>query len=329
MNDGRPSADRDKLRVYAGSANPRLSAAVAERLGLPLGGRQLRRHPDGEIHVQLDESVRGTDCYVIQSTGPPVNEHIMELLVFLDALRRGSAGWITAIIPYYGYARQEKKSTGREPITARLIADLLTAAGANRVVSLDLHAPAIQGFFNIGMDHLTAVPILAEYLLSRQYPDGVVVAPDLGRVKLADRFASALGLPLAIIHKRRLSDVRTQASAVVGEVEGRTPIVVDDMISTGGTVLEAVRALVERGARPAVTVVATHGLFVGPAVEWLRHPAITEIVVTDTLELPPERRPERLRVLSVADLLAQAIERLHHQQSISALFPPKYGQQPV
>lgn len=317
------------LRLYHGSANPDLAARVAQRLGIALGRSVLHRFPDTEVHVEIEESVRGKDVYIIQSTGPPVNEHLMELLVLIDAFRRASAGRINAIVPYYGYSRQEKKSTGREPITARLVADLLTTAGAHRVVSIDLHAPAIQGFFDVWMDHLTAVPILVEHLLARRSPDMVVVAPDVGRAKLGDRYATVLDLPLAIIHKRRLSAERTEAGAIVGEVRERAPIVIDDMITTGGTVMGAVEALLRAGARPEITVVATHPLLVGPARERLSHQAIREVVVSDTLPVPAERRPPRLTVVSVADLLAETIRRLHLNQSISALFPPRYGVQAV
>lgn len=317
------------IGLYGGSAHPELLAAIAEQLGEQPGQLQLQRFPDGEVNARLEESVRGEDVFILQPTGPPVNENLMELLVMLDAFRRASAGRITAIIPYYGYSRQEKKSLGREPITARLVADLLTTAGAQRVVSIDLHAPAIQGFFNIGMDHLTAVPILVEYLLPRRQPDMVVVAPDTGRVKLADRYAEALDLPLAVLYKRRLGPEQVQTRAVVGDVAGCRPLIIDDMISTGGTVLAAVQALEAAGARPEVLVAATHGLFTGHAQERLRYPAIREIIVTDTLPQLPDRRPAHLRVCSVASLLAQTITRLHNDESISALFPPRSDQQPV
>lgn len=317
------------MAVYSGSANEVLAQAIAARLELPLGARRLHRFPDGEINLQIEESIRGRDIYVIQSTAPPVNENLMELLVMLDAFHRGSATSVTAIVPYFGYARQEKKTTGREPITAKLVADLLTAAGADRVVSIDLHTPAIQGFFNIGMDHLTAVPLIVDYLRDRIGSDGVVVSPDVGRVKLADHFARVLELPLAIVHKNRIAADRVEARGLVGEVGGRVPIVIDDLISTGGTIAECVKMLIEYGAQPCAYVAATHGLLVGPACERLEIPEIAEVIVTDTVNLPPGRRPRNLRVLSVADLLAETIWRLHRNESISAMFAERAALHPV
>ncbi|MBI3977591.1 MAG: ribose-phosphate pyrophosphokinase [Chloroflexi bacterium] len=309
-----------RLALYAGSANPELAAAVAGQLGISLGRMRLRHFPDGEVHVQIEESIRGRDVYLLQSTGPPVNEHLMELLVMIDAFHRASAGRLTAVIPYYGYSRQEKKSTGREPISAKLVADLLTCAGVQRVVSIDLHTPAIQGFFDIGMDHLTAVPILIDYLVPRRPADGVVVAPDVGRAKLADKYATSLGLPMAIVYKEREPGGLITAREVVGEVSGRTPIVIDDMISTGSTIERAVEVLLRHGAKPAIVVAVTHPVLVGPAIERLAHPAIHEVVVTDTIPIPPEKRLPKLHVRTVASLLAEAIGRLHREESISAIF---------
>ena len=317
------------LRLYCGSANPDLGRAIAARLRTPLGKRKLQRFPDGEVHVRLEETVRGDDVYLLQSTCPPVDEHLMELLVMIDACRRAAAGRITAIVPYFGYSRQEKKSTGREPITARLVADLLACAGTDRVVSIDLHAPAIQGFFNIEMDHLTAVQILIEHLQRHHEPDRAVVSPDTGRVKLAERYARGLGLPLVVLHKERLEVGEVEVRRVIGDVRGRRPIVIDDMITTGGTVDEAVHALLGAGAKPEVTVAATHGLLVGKAMERLANPAIAEVVVTDTVPVPPAKRLPKLRILSVAGLLAEAIRRLNENRSISALFAARYDHHPV
>jgi len=321
------------IGLYCGSANPALAASVADLLGLPLGGRLLRRFPDSEVHFQIEESIRGKDIYIVQSTSPPVNEHLMELLIMIDAFRRASAGRITCLIPYYGYSRQEKKTTGREPITAKLVANLLTTAGANRVVSIDLHVPAIQGFFDIGMDHLTAVPLLVEALSGRPRPNSVIVAPDVGRVKMAERFAHLLGdRPIAFLHKRRSSATAVDVAAVVGEVEGRAPLIVDDIIATGGTLAQAVRALLAAGARPEITIVATHPLFAGPAEtigERLGHPAIREILVTDTVSVPPDKQLPTLRTVSVAPLLAETVRRLHAHESISAVFPRAAEVQPV
>lgn len=311
-----------QIAIYSGTANIELAEAIAARLGEPLGRRELRRFPDGETHVQIEQSIRGRDIYIVQPTSPPVNENLVELLIMIDAFHRASAGQITAVLPYYGYARQEKKSTGREPISARLVADLIATAGADRVVAIDLHAPAIQGFFSIWMDHLTAVPILAGYLRTVRSADDVIVAPDTGRVKLADLYARSLGLPLAVLYKRRLGPQQTETGAVVGEVGGRRPIIIDDMISTGTTVQRAVETLLTAGAAPDVIVAATHGLFVDEAVQRLSAPAIKEIIVTDTVHVPATIRAAlgRVTVLSVAPLLAETIRRLNRNESISALF---------
>lgn len=319
------------IGLYSGSSNVELAAAIAGRLGQPLGRRKLERFPDGETHVQIEESIRGRDIYLVQPTGPQVNENLMELLIMIDAFHRASAGRVTAIIPYYGYARQEKKSTGREPITARLVADLISTAGANRVVSIDLHAPAIQGFFNIWMDHLTAVPLLVDYLKSRAWKNGVIVSPDTGRVKLADQYARALGLPLVILFKRRLGPKQAEVGGVVGSVQGRRPIIIDDMISTGVTVDRAVRTLLAAGALPEVLVAVTHGLFVDEAARRLKQPAIREIVVTDTLPLPRDKQAAlgKVTVVSVAPLLAETIRRLNRDESISALFTSYPDHHPV
>lgn len=317
------------LRLYCGTANPELGRAMSVKLRTPLGKRKLQRFADGEVHVRLDETVRGDDVYILQSTSPPVDQHLMELLVMIDACRRAAAGRITAIIPYFGYSRQEKKSTGREPITARLVADLLACAGTDRVVSVDLHAPATQGFFNIEMDHLTAVQILVEHLRRHRETDRVIVSPDTGRVKLAEKYAHGLNLPLVVLHKQRAEAGQVQVRRVIGDVKDRRPIVIDDMITTGGTIAEAVDTLVTAGARPEITVAATHGLLVGKAMERLANPAIVEVVVTDTVRIPPEKRAPKLRILSVAELLAEATRRLNEERSISALFAAKYNHHPV
>ena len=318
-----------EIRLFSGSANPDLAAAVARKLKIPLARRLLQRFPDGEVNLRLEESVRGCDVYLLQSTCPPVDEHVMELLVMVDACRRAGAGRITAIVPYYGYSRQEKKSVGREPITARLVADLLSVAGSDRVVSLDLHAPAIQGFFTIGMDHLTAVPILIRHILARRREGMVVVSPDTGRVKLAERYAKGLGLPMAVLHKERLGGGETEVHAVIGDVRDRRPLVVDDMITTGGTIEGAVKALLSAGARPEIVVVATHGLLVDGATARLSDPSIVEVVLTDTVPVTPERRLPKMHILSVDGLLAETIRRLNENRSISELFPARYDHHPV
>lgn len=308
--------------LIAGSASRRLTQRIVERGAFAQVGVELTYFPDTEMHVRLAESVRGHDAFIIQSTCAPVNEHLAELLILIDTLSRASAGRITAIMPYYGYARQDRKSTGREPITAKLVANLISAAGANRVLAIDLHSPAIQGFFDIGMDHPTAIPLLANALRGKVPRESVIVSPDTGGVKRADFFANLLNLPIAILHKRRGDGENVEIAAVIGDVRDRTPIIVDDIIATGGTILEAVESLLSAGARPDVRVAATHGVFAGKAAQRLAHPAIKQIVVTDTIETPPAVREAlpTLEVVSIAQLLSDAITRLHNGQSLSALF---------
>src|SRR6266516_4641049 len=312
------------IDIYCGTATPEMARLVAERLGRPLGRREVDHFADGECHVQIQESVRGRDIYIVQSTCPPVNEHLMELLVMIDAFRRASADRITAILPYYGYARQEKKSTGREPITAKLVANLLATAGANRVVALDLHAPAIQGFFDIEMIHLTATTLLANYLTSHlNRSETVLVSPDTGRVKIVEKYANLLDVPLVVMHKRRSGKQgeEVEVSAIVGSVEGKRPIIVDDLIATGTTIATCAQALLAVGALPNMTVVASHGVFSPPAEQQLALPAIAQLVITDTIPLPSSTSlRQKTSVISVAPLLAEAILRLHQGRSISALF---------
>jgi ribose-phosphate pyrophosphokinase len=308
--------------IVSGSANEPLAQAIAARLNTELLARRIERFPDGELYVRFESSVRGRDAYIIQPTCAPVNEHLFELLLLIDTLRRASAGRITAIIPYYGYARQDRKFTGRDPITAKLVANLIAAAGATRVLAVDLHSPAIQGFFDIGMDHLSAIQLLAEDLKGRIPINSVIVSPDTGGVKRADIYARLLDLPIAILHKRRAGPHDVEIGAVIGDIRDKYPIVVDDMITTGGTVRKAVDTLILAGARPQVRVVATHAVLAGEASTLLRHPALLEIVVTDTVPVPAAVRAAlpQLRVVSVADLLAHAILRLHSGLSLSALF---------
>lgn len=305
--------------LYAGSASQQLAESVATQLGAKVGKLQQRYFEDGEFHCQVEDSVRGQNIFIIQSTSKPVNDHLMELLIMLDDFRRASAASINVIMPYFGYSRQEKKSTGREPITARLVADLLTTAGASRVISVDLHNPAIQGFFTIPMDHLTAVPILAEHLKKFKNDRTVIVSPDAGRVKLADKYAALLEVPLVVLHKHR-SEKGVEVRALVGEVAGRCPIIIDDMISTGGTIVQTVQTLLEAKAKPEMIVAATHGVLVGPALERLQHPAIKQVVLTDTITIPPEKQFPHLRQISMAELLARTIHHIHHNLSVSALF---------
>lgn len=308
--------------LIAGSANEPLAQEIARRLATALLERRIETFPDGEMHVRLGTSVRGRDVYIVQPTCAPVSNNLVELLLLVDTVRRNSAGRVTAITPYYGYARQDRKFTGREPISAKLVANLLAAAGATRILAVDLHSPAIQGFFDIGMDHLTAIPLLTEYLETRIPEGSVIVSPDTGGVKRADQYAHNLNLPIAILHKRRTNAREVEMAAVIGDIKDKYPIIVDDIIATGGTIRQAVDTLVQAGARPAVRIVATHGVLAGNAAQLLNHPAIAEIIVTDTVPISAEVRAAlpTLRVVSVADLLANAIFRLHAGLSLSELF---------
>ncbi len=309
------------LKVFSGSANPELSSAIAEWLGVPLGKLSTTRFRDGETYVKFDESVRGCDCYVIQPTCPPVDTNLIELLICMDALRRASAHRVTAVIPYYGYARQEKKDAPREPITAKLVADLIACAGAGRVMCMDLHADAIQGFFNLPVDHLTALNLFANYFKSKMLEDAVIVSPDEGRVKKARKVVTKLGVPLAVGYKHHPEHMATEVTHLAGDVRGKRPIIIEDMISTGGSIIEAVDALLHHGCLPEVYIASTHGILAGPAVERLTsRPEIAEIVITDTIPIPPEKRHPKIKVLSVAPLFGEAIHRAHNYQSISALF---------
>jgi ribose-phosphate pyrophosphokinase len=308
----------EDVKLFSGNATQALAQAVAKHLGGRLAHGTVTQFPDGETRISIDESARGGDCYIIQSTCAPVNHHLMELLVLIDALRRASAWRINAVIPYFGYARQDKKMQAREPITAKLVANLLETAGADRVITVDLHAGQIQGFFDVPVDHLTALTILGENLKGTDLTDSVVVSPDVGRATEARRLANLLDLPLVMLYKRRTSPTETEVTHVIGEVEGKRPIIMDDMISTAGTMRRGIEALLELGAQPDVRVTATHAVFTPPAMERLDHPAITGIYVTDTI--PLVETSDKIHVLSVAPLLAQAIRNVHDHVSVSSLF---------
>ena len=313
-----PTAERE-MKVFCGTANRALGDEIAAELGFPLGRVTIRRFEDGEIYARYDESVRGADAFVIQPTCPPVNENLMELLVMVDALRRASSGRITAVIPYYGYARQDKKHGPREPITGRLVADLLQSAGVDRVLALDLDADQIEGFFSIPVDHLRGLALFADYLRGRDLGRGVVVAPDDGAVKTAHRLAERLHLPLAVVFQRRVEAVK-QVVQVVGDVAGCVPILIDRMITTGGTIRAALDALVAAGARPEAYVCATHPVFIEGAAGVLARPDIRELVVTNTIPLAPDTHIPQLHVLSAAPLFAQAMRSIHRNESVSTLF---------
>jgi ribose-phosphate pyrophosphokinase len=307
------------LTILAGSANLLLAEAIAEKLGLRLGSVLVQRFPDGEVHIEIQETVRGHDVYLVQPTSPPVAAHLLELLLLADACRRAGAANLTAVMPYFGYARQDRRASGREPVGARLIADLLQVSGVHRVLTVDLHTTALEGFFPMPVEHLSAVALLGEAVRARVPPHAVLVAPDLGAVKLAERYARLLHLPLALVHKTRLSGEEVRVQQVVGDVRDRVPIVVDDMISTGGTIQAAVQALLAAGCvAEDLTVVASHGLFVGPAEERLHTVPIQRLLVTDSVARPA-REPFSLHVVSLGSMLAEAITRLHHNQSLSDL----------
>ena len=305
--------------IFSGSGGLSLAAAVAGQLDLQLGKRDLERFPDGECHVRILESVRGQDVYFVVSTGPPVEANLVELLLLADACRRAGAARRTAVIPYFGYARQDRRVSGRESVGARLVADLLEAGGLDRVVAIDLHSPALEGFFSLPLEHLTAVPLLAEALRhSGVGASGVVVAPDLGAARLADRYAKLLDLPVAIVHKTRISGREVAIHGVSGDVEGRQPLIVDDMISTGGTIEAAARGLAAAGSLPVAAVAATHGLFVAGAEERLAAVNARRVIVTDTVAAPPGLRLP-LEVVSVAPILARAVRHLHEDRSLADL----------
>lgn len=306
----------DRLALFGGSAHPDLTRAVAEAARRPQGHITVGRFKDGEIHVELQDDVRGADVFLIQPTSPPVNEHLMELLVMIDASRRASAGRITAVMPYFGYARQEKKTTGREAISAKLVANLLTTAGADRVVMMDLSAPAIEGFFDIPVDHLSAVPLLARHLAGLELVSPVIVAPDVGAVRRTDRLRRRMGdLPLAILFKDRPRPDVATISSMVGDVEGCCAILLDDLISTGGTLVAAANLLVERGAA-RVLAVATHGVFSSDAMRVLNDSPLERVIVTDTI---PAAADPLLEVVTVAPLLGEVITRIHFGISVRDL----------
>ncbi|MER3428371.1 MAG: phosphoribosylpyrophosphate synthetase [Pyrinomonas sp.] len=292
--------------IFAGTANRRLASAIARELNVTLGSSTVERFPDGEISIQLAEPVRGREIFVVQPTSPPVNDHLIELLAFADACRRASAARITAVVPYFGYARADKRHGRREPITASMIADLMQTVGIDHLITLDLHAPQIEGFFRIPVDSLTAVPTLARALRDRLPDDAVVVSPDAGRVPAATMYAHRLRTSVVVLHKQRASGTETRITHVVGEVRDRACVIVDDMISTGGTMAESIEALLAAGARPEFTLVATHGLFLPGARAKLDHASVRAVVVTDSVEIESDDWP-RLEVVSVAPLIAEAI----------------------
>ncbi|GGO09193.1 ribose-phosphate diphosphokinase [Saccharibacillus kuerlensis] len=308
-----------KLKIFTCNSNPKLANQIADYIGIPMGESHTTSFSDGEIQVKLSESVRGSHVYIIQSTCLPVNDNLMELLVMVDALKRASAKSINVVIPYYGYARQDRKARSRDPITAKLVADLIEKAGAHRVIAMDLHAMQIQGFFDIPVDHLLGVPILAQYFRSKQIENPIVVSPDHGGVVRARKLADLLNAPLAIIDKRRPEPNVSEVMNIIGNIEGKTAILIDDIIDTAGTIVLGANALVEGGAKE-VYACCTHPVLSGPAMDRLENSPLKEVIVTDTIPITHPNPTNKLKVLSVAPLLGEAIIRVHEELSISKLF---------
>ena len=306
-------------KVFTGNSHPELAEEIASIMGKPLVKATVNKFSDGEISVNLWETVRGTDCYIVQSTCDPVNDNLMELLIMIDAMKRASAGRINAVIPYYGYARQDRKAKARDPITAKLVADLLVAAGADRVVTMDLHAAQIQGYFDIPVDHLIGMPILSKYFAAKGLEDVVVVSPDHGSVTRARNMAQPLNAPIAIVDKRRPEPNKSEIMNIIGDIEGKNCILVDDMIDTAGTITNAANALKDLGA-VSVRACATHAVLSGPAIERIENSAIEELVLLNTLPIPEEKKIDKMRIVSVAPLFAEAMTRIFTNGSISKLF---------
>ncbi|MDI9481359.1 MAG: ribose-phosphate diphosphokinase [Syntrophomonadaceae bacterium] len=313
-------ASRWRMKLFTGNANPALAEEIATYLGIPVGDAQVSRFSDGEINCGIHESVRGVDVFVVQPTCFPVNENLMELLVMIDAFRRASASRINAVIPYYGYARQDRKSRARDPITAKLVSNLIVEAGAQRVVAVDLHANQIQGFFDIPVDHLPGVPTISEYFRTKGLAENaVVLSPDVGGVTRARDLAAKLGAPLAIVDKRRPAPNVSEVMNVIGDVQGKSVIVIDDIIDTAGTLCTAADVMMDKGARE-VYACCTHGVFSGPAIERLSQAPFKEIIITNTIPLSKEKRLANMTILSVAPLVGEAILRIHEDLSVSKLF---------
>jgi len=307
------------IKVFSGLANLPLAQEICDHLGVPLGRTKLKRFSDGEVNFQILENVRGQDTFLVQPTCPPVGDSLMELLVMIDAFKRASARRITAVVPYYGYARQDRKDKPRVPISSKLVADLLTAAGAHRILTVDLHADQIQGFFNIPVDHLYATPVIIDYLKELQFEKLTVVSPDSGGVERARFYAKYLHANLAIIDKRRVADNEAEVMNIVGDVDGRDVIIVDDLIDTGGTIVNATREMRKKGAK-RLFASATHGVLSGPAIDRLQNSEFEGVVITNTIPLSPEKQISKIKVLSVASLLAEAIKSIHEETSVSSLF---------
>lgn len=311
-----------KLRLFSLNGNEPLAEEIADKIGIELGKCEVRRFSDEEISISIEESVRGCDVFIVQSTSQPANEHLMELLIMIDALKRASAATINVVMPYYGYARQDRKSKSREPITAKLVANLMETAGADRVIVMDLHAPQIQGFFDVPIDHLMSVNILSDYFIDNtdlNFDEVVVVSPDHGGVTRARKMADRLKTPIAIIDKRRPKPNVSEVMNIVGEIEGRTAIIIDDIIDTGGTIKQAAQALLDKGAKE-VYACCTHPVLSGPAIERLEESVIKEVIVTNSIQLRDEKKIDKIKELSIANLLSEAIIRVYEEESVSTLF---------
>lgn len=309
------------IKIFTGNSNPKLAQEIADMIGVSVGNSEVTTFSDGEISVNINETVRGADVFVVQPTNAPVNDNLMELLIMMDAFRRASAGRITAVIPYYGYARQDRKAKARDPITAKLVADLIHAAGADRVLTMDLHAAQIQGYFNIPVDHLLGAPILAKYFqgLNINEDELVVVSPDIGGVTRARKFADRLHAPIAIIDKRRPKANVAEIMNIIGDVKGKTAILIDDMIDTAGTITKGADALLKLGAKE-VYACCTHGVLSGPAIERLENSNLKEVVILNTIALPEGKQIDKIKVLSVAPVFAEAIKRIYEDLSVSMIF---------
>jgi ribose-phosphate pyrophosphokinase len=311
------------LLIFSGNSNPELARKICRSLKAPLGDAEVDKFNDGEIRTRIKEDVRGRDVFIVQPTCYPVNENLMELLILIDAIRRSSARRITAVVPYYGYSRQDRKDRPRVPITAKLVANLITVAGANRVLTMDLHAGQIQGFFDIPLDNLFAVNVFMEYFEHKRLPNLVVVSPDVGGIKMARAYAKKFKADLAVVDKRRINDKEAEVMNIMGEVRGKNVCLIDDLVATAGTLVEAVAALKNAGAKK-VFAAATHPVLSGPAIERIERSGLEELIVTDTIPIPKEKRTSRIKVISVAPLLAKAIDRIHKEESVSTLFDKVY-----
>lgn len=317
------SFKNSKIKIFSGNSNKKLTELIVKKLNLKMGQCLLEKFSDGEISVSISESVRGCDCFVLQSTSFPVNTNLMELLIVVDALKRASAGRITAVMPYFGYARQDRKTKARDPISARLCANLISTAGTDRVLTMDLHAHQIQGFFNTPVDHLIGIPVIIEHVkkqFKKENENLVVVAPDLGSVTIARQIAQKLNTSIAIVEKRRQKANESEVLNIIGDVEGKTVLMADDMIDTAGTLCNAAEALLKIGKAKEIFSCATHGILSGPAIKRINSSQIKEVIITDTISLPKEKSSPKIKTISVANIFAKAIEKIHNDESVSCLF---------